>query len=144
MKILSLGMLSILAAVGLALWEVYFFWASGQGVMGPLDGSIGFFSAQRTGINLAWLVMVYLSFQLVSIPFTSSVAGGRFVGAIDALASLLPLMVVVIVLFARHDLLQTSERREAAIILFCVSIVDLIGGYIFNIALSRRTVDVAH
>jgi hypothetical protein len=143
MKILSLSMLSVLAAVGLALWEIYFFWASGHGALGPLDGSVGFFSEQRTGINLAWLVMAYLSFQLISIPFSSAGSAGRFIGAIDAMASLLPLMVVVIVLFGQHDLLQTSERWETAIILFCVSIVDLIGGYIFNIALSRRTVDIA-
>ena len=39
-------------------------------------------------------------------------------------------------------LLGTHERWETAILLIVVTTVDLFGGYAFNIALSRRMVDV--
>ena len=121
---LSLSAVSCLAAVGLALWEVYFFWF-----------------APHTGTGLAWLVLLYLSFQLLSIPFAINASGARFIGVIDAMASLVPLAVVLVVMFGKSYLVATGERWEAAIILLLVCCVDLFGGYVFNIALSRRTVD---
>ena len=39
-------------------------------------------------------------------------------------------------------LLSTPERWETAILLMVVNVVDLFGGYAFNIALSRRIFDV--
>lgn len=127
---LSISGLSCLLALGLALWEIYFFWFAGQSASGA-----------RLGINLAWLVLIYLSFQLISIPFAISTSGVRFIGVLDGLASLVPLAIALIVVFGKSQLLSTSERWEAAIILMVVSCVDLFGGYVFNIALSRRTVD---
>jgi hypothetical protein len=35
------------------------------------------------------------------------------------------------------------ERWEAAFLLLLIAAIDLFGGYMFNIALSRRTMDVA-
>jgi hypothetical protein len=37
----------------------------------------------------------------------------------------------------------TPERWEAAFLLLSIAAIDLFGGYMFNIALSRRTMDVA-
>ena len=65
---LSTASVSILLAVGLALWEVYFFWAAGSGVLGPLGGTLGLFTPNRLGFNLAWLASIYLAYQLISIP----------------------------------------------------------------------------
>src|SRR5262249_12363936 len=63
---LSLAGLSILFALGLALWEVYFFWFAGSlGTEAPL----GLFTGERLGFNMAWLAAIYLTFQLTSIPF---------------------------------------------------------------------------
>jgi hypothetical protein len=47
------------------------------------------------------------------------------------------------VIFGKPELLGTPERWEAAILLLFVAAIDLFGGYMFNIALSRRTMDVA-
>lgn len=59
------------------------------------------------------------------------------------MASLVPLAVGVIVVFGKPQLLGTTQRWEAAFLLIFITLVDLFGGYTFNIALSRRTMDVA-
>jgi hypothetical protein len=141
-KRLSLSGLSILAALALAFWEYYFFWHSGQQLTGRLEGSLGLFTPNRLGFNLAWLATLYLTFQLISIPFTLPAVSQRFIGVLDGMASLVPLAVVLVVIFGRADLLHTPERWEAALLLLFVSATDLFGGYAFNIALSRRIFDV--
>ena len=135
---LSISGLSILFAVLLALWEVYFFGFAGQRLLGNLEGTLGWFTPDRLGWNMAWLVWAYLSYQLISIPFSLPRGGIRFIGVIDGMASLVPLSIVVVVVFGRHDLLGTGQRWEAAILLILVTATDLLGGYAFTIALSRR------
>jgi hypothetical protein len=137
---MSVSGLSTTLAMGLALWEVYFFFFAGS--TGRLGGSLGLFTPDRLGFNMAWLVLVYLSYQLISIPFTLPTAGHRFIGVIDGMASLVPLVIALVVLFGKPELLATEGRWEAAILLACVSMADLFGGYAFNIALSRRIFDV--
>jgi hypothetical protein len=44
------------------------------------------------GFHLAWMTSTYLSFQLVSIPFALRASKGRFIGVVDGIASLLPLL----------------------------------------------------
>jgi len=132
--------MSVLFACGLALWEIYFFWAVDPNSTG---GFLGIFSPTRLGFNLAWLLTIYLTFQLISIPFAVPASRGRFLGVVDGLASILPLSIVLIVMFGKPQLLQTEARWEAAFLLLFVTAVDLFGGYAFNIALSRRTFDVA-
>jgi hypothetical protein len=140
---LSTTSLSILLAFALALWEIYFFWFANSHLLGKLEGSLGLFTTNRLGFNLAWLVSIYLTYQLISIPFALPASRGRFLGVLDGMASLLPLAVVLVVVFGRPHLLGTPERWEAAFLLLFVTAVDLFGGYAFNIALSRRTFDVA-
>ena len=65
----SLSGISVLLALALAAWEVYFFWGAGRGLFGSLDGSVGIFTPDRLGFNMAWLVLAYLAYQLISIPF---------------------------------------------------------------------------
>lgn len=135
--------LSILFAIGLALWEIYFFWFAGKDLFGSLEGKIGLFTPDRLGFNLAWLGAIYLTFQLISIPFALPASRGRFLGVFDGMASLLPLAIVLIVVFGKSELLASAARWEAAFFLMFVTAVDLFGGYAFSIALSRRTFDVA-
>jgi hypothetical protein len=135
---LSISGLSILFALLLAVWEVYFFGFAGHRLFGALEGKLGWFTPDRLGSNLAWLVWAYLSFQLISIPFSMPKAGGRFIGVIDGMASIVPLAIAVIVVFGRHNLLITGQRWETAILLMFVTATDLFGGYAFTIALSRR------
>jgi hypothetical protein len=137
---LSIAGASILFALGLAAWEICFFWFAGS--LLNLEG-LGLFSHERLGFNMAWLAAIYLTFQLLSIPFSLPTGGNRFTGVLDGMASLVPLAVVLIVVFGKPELLGTSERWEAALLLIFITIVDLFGGYTFNIALSRRTMDVA-
>jgi hypothetical protein len=89
---------------------------------------------------MAWLTTIYLTFQLVSIPYALRVSKGRFIGVVDGMASLLPLLIVVVVIFGRPQLLNTPERWEAALLLLHFTAADLFGGYAFNIALSRRMI----
>jgi hypothetical protein len=138
---LSIAGVSILFALGLAAWEVYFFWYAGS--FPELDGKVGLFTPDRLGFNMAWLAAIYLTFQLISIPFSLPAAGNRFTGVVDGLASLVPLAVVLIVVFGKPQLVATPPRWEAACLLIFITVVDLFGGYTFNIALSRRTMDVA-
>src|SRR5947208_545051 len=100
---LSVGGLSILAALSLAAWELYFFFYAGQRLLGPLDSKVGLFTPDRLGFNLAWLAALYLTFQLISIPFALPGAAHRFVGVLDGLASLIPLGVVVVVMFGKSE-----------------------------------------
>jgi hypothetical protein len=137
---ISVSGLSTTLAILLAIWEVYFFFFAGSFTM--LNGTIGLFTSERLGFNMAWLTLVYLCYQLISIPFALPSAGHRFVGVVDGMASLVPLAVVVVVLFGRPALLNTEGRWEAAILLAGVNLADLFGGYAFNIALSRRIFDV--
>jgi hypothetical protein len=137
---LSLSSVSILVALALAIWEYYFFWHTGQQTAGRVEG--GFFTPDRLGFNLAWLATLYLTFQLISIPFTLPAVSQRFVGVLDGMASLVPLAVVLVVIFGKTELLNAPERWEAALLLLFVSATDLFGGYAFNIALSRRIFDV--
>ena len=58
----SVSGLSILMALALALGEWFFFFY-GETWEGPL----GLFTHSRLGFDLAWLILVYLSFQLLSI-----------------------------------------------------------------------------
>jgi hypothetical protein len=138
---LSIAGASILFALGLAAWEVYFFWFGGS--FPEMDSWLGLFSSERLGFNMAWLAALYLTFQLISIPFSLPTSGNRFTGVLDGMASLVPLAVVVIVVFGKPQLLGTPQRWEAAFLLIFITLVDLFGGYTFNIALSRRTMDVA-
>ena len=140
---LSLSGLSIAFALGLALWEWYFFFVAGTPPLENVAGRLGFFIPNRLGFNLAWLTAGYLTYQLISIPFALPAAKGRFIGVVDGMASLVPLAVVLVVVFGKPYLLGTSERWETAILLLCVTAVDLFGGYAFNIALSRRIFDVS-
>jgi hypothetical protein len=137
---LSVSGLSTSLAMGLALWEVYFFFFAGS--FSSLQGTIGLFTPDRLGFNIAWLALIYLSYQLISIPFALPTAGHRFIGVVDGMASLVPLVVVLVVLFGKSQLLATEGRWEAAILLAGVSMADLFGGYAFNIALSRRIFDI--
>jgi hypothetical protein len=91
---------------------------------------------------MAWLAAVYLAFQLISIPFALPSATGRFIGVVDGMASLVPLAIVLIAVFGKPHLIGTEPRWEAAVLLIFITLVDLFGGYTFNIALSRRTMDV--
>src|SRR5215468_985994 len=140
---LSLSGLSIAFALGLAVWEWYFFFVVSQSPLENVAAHLGVFTPTRLGLNLAWLVVVYLTYQLISIPFALPAARGRFIGVVDGMASLVPLAVVLVVVFGKPYLLGTPERWETAILLICVTAVDLFGGYAFNIALSRRIFDVA-
>jgi hypothetical protein len=141
--LLSVSGLSIVLALGLALWEWYFFFVAGTQRWGSLEGSLGVFTSNRLGFNLAWLVGGYLTYQLISIPFALPAARDRFIGVVDGMVSLVPLAVVLVVVFGKSDLLRTPERWEAAILLLCMNAADLFGGYAFNIALSRRIFDVS-
>ncbi len=132
---LSISGLSILLALALALWEWVFFF--------HVDTGTGWFAPGRLGLDLAWITFVYLSFQLVSIPFAMGASRDRFIGVIDGMASLVPLAVTLVVIFGKPEYLDTSEKWEAAFLLLCVAATDLFGGYAINIALSRRMMDVA-
>ena len=132
---LSISGISIAMAVALAIWEVLFFFFG-------WDGFLSFAFPNRLGFQLAWMTAIYLSFQLVSIPFALRASKGRFIGVIDGIASLLPLLIVVVVIFGKSQLLSTPDRWEAAFLLMLVTLTDLFGGYAFNIALSRRMVDI--
>jgi hypothetical protein len=138
---LSAAGMSILFALGLAAWEVYFFWFAGS--FRSTEGTLGIFTPDRVGFNLAWIGAIYLTFQLLSIPFSLPSSINRFIGVVDGMASLVPLAVVLIVVFGRTHLLDSPQKWEAAILLIFITMVDLFGGYTFNIALSRRTMDVA-
>src|SRR5271170_3755291 len=129
--------LSILMALALSLFEWAFFFqaANWEGPSGP-------FSPDRLGFNLAWLTLVYLSFQLLTIPLAIG-ARDRFISVLDGMASVVPLGVSLVVIFGKPELLGAPERREAAFLLLSIAAIDLFGGYMFNIALSRRTMDVA-
>ena len=140
---LSLSGLSIAFALGLAVWEWYFFFVVSPPPLENVTARLGFFTPTRLGFNLAWLVVVYLTYQLLSIPFALPAARGRFIGVVDGMASLVPLAVVLIVVFGKPQLVGTTERWEAACLLIFITIVDLFGGYTFNLALSRRTMDVS-
>jgi hypothetical protein len=133
----SISGLSILLALALALWEYYFFFFGGR-----TEGPLGWFTPDRLGFNLAWLALFYVSFQLLSIPFALRSARERFVGVLDGMASLAPLGVTAIVIFGKPELLGTPQRWEAAFLLLFIAMVDLFGGYTFNLALSRRMMDV--
>jgi hypothetical protein len=137
---LTISGLSTSLALLLALWEVYFFFYAGS--FGQLGGTLGWFMPERLGFNMAWLTLIYLSYQLISIPFALPQAGSRFIGVVDGMASLVPLVIVFVVMFGRPQLLNTAGRWEAALLLVGVCMADLFGGYAFNIALSRRIFDV--
>ena len=138
----SVAGLSIIFALGLAAWEIYFFWYAGS-LRGMEGIRLGWFTPDRLGFNMAWLAAIYLTYQLISIPFSLPSSANRFIGVVDGMASLVPLAIVIIVVFGKPQLLDTAQRWEAAILLIFVTMVDLFGGYTFNIALSRRTMDVA-
>ena len=134
----SISGLSILMALGLAVWEYYFFFFGGR-----QEGPLGWFTPDRLGFNLAWVTLIYISFQLLSIPFALRASREKFIGVVDGMASLVPLGITLVVIFGRPELLGTPQRWEAAFLLLLIAAVDLFGGYMFNIALSRRMMDVA-
>ena len=138
---ISVAGLSVLFALGLAAWEVYFFWYAGS--FKNMEGVFGLFTGERLGFNVAWLCAIYLTYQLLSIPFSLPSGLNRFMGVVDGMASLVPLAVVLIVVFGKPELIGTAPRWETALLLIFITMVDLFGGYTFNIALSRRTMDVA-
>ena len=140
---LSVSGLSIMLALGLALWEWYFFFVASPRPAVTTEGRLVVFAPSRLGFNLAWLVGIYLTYQLLSIPFALPAARNRFIGVVDGMASLVPLALVLVVVFGKPHLLGTTERWETAILLMFMNAVDLFGGYAFNIALSRRVFDVS-
>src|SRR5437868_15110491 len=101
---LSVSGFSILAALVLAAWELYSLFYAGQHLFGPLEGRVGLFTPNRLGFNLAWLAALYLTYQLISIPFALPGTQNRPIGAIDARASLVPLAVAAVVIAGRPEL----------------------------------------
>ena len=77
----SISGMSIFLALGLGLWEWYFFFYRGH-----WWAPFGWFTTDRLGFNLAWLAVVYISFQLLSIPFALRASKERFIGVLDGLA----------------------------------------------------------
>src|SRR5258708_5125482 len=136
---LSVAGASILFALGLAAWEVYFFWYAGS--FPELEGRVGLFTADRLGFNMAWLAAFYLTYQLISIPFSLPSAGNRFIGVVDGMASLVPLAVVLIVVFGKPQLVGTPQRWEAALLLIFLTLVDLFGADPFQTSLNPRPPD---
>jgi hypothetical protein len=136
---ISLSGLSVLFALTLAVWEMYFFWEAGRGLFGPLDGAIGIFTPARLGFNMAWLTLCYLSFQLISIPF-SMTQREKMIGVLDGLASVVPLIVAAVAVIGHPELLKTEGRWEAAVLIVLVNLADLVGGFAITIGLSRRTI----
>src|SRR3981189_2646351 len=108
----SVAGLSVLFALGLAAWEVYFFWFAGS--FKNMDGMLGLFTHERLGFNIARLCAIYLTYQLLSIPFSLPSGANRFMGVVDGMASLVPLAVVLIVVFGKTQLIGTWERWETA------------------------------
>jgi len=100
------------------------------------------------GTIVVWALVRYrfprrrLFDAVVDIPFALPTATGRFIGVVDGMASLLPLAVVLVAVFGKPHLIETGGRWEAALLLIFITLVDLFGGYTFNIALSRRVMDV--
>jgi len=133
----SVSGLSILMALALGLWELYFFLYGGR-----WEGPLEWFTQDRLGFNLAWLALIYISFQLLSIPFALRASKERFIGVVDGLASIVPLGITLVVIVGKPELLRTPQRWEAAFLLLFIATVDLFGGYTFNLALSRRMMDV--
>jgi hypothetical protein len=138
--------MSIIAAVLLALWELYFFLLAGTNWTGKWDLDIPLFRPERLGFNIAWIAVAYLGFQLLSLPFAYR-HRDQFIGIFDAMASLLPLAVVGAVLvgaafFQAGNLVAAPGKLEIALMLLAVCILDLFGGYAINIALSRRQFNV--
>ena len=133
----SVSGLSVLMALALGLWEWYFFYYGGT-----REGPLGWFTPDRFGFNLAWLALIYISFQLLSIPFALRASKERFIGVVDGLASIVPLGITLVVIVGKPELLRTPQRWEAAFLLLFMAAVDLFGGYTFNLALSRRMMDV--
>ena len=133
----SISGVSISMALALGLWEWYFFFYGGR-----WEGPFGWFTPNRLGFNLAWLALIYISFQLLSIPFALRASKERFIGVVDGLASIVPLGISLIVIVGKPELLGTPQRWEAAFLLLFMAAVDLFGGYTFNLALSRRMMDV--
>jgi hypothetical protein len=89
---LSISGLSILMALALGLGEwLFFFGWNGEE---PAQ----WFATNRLGFDLAWIIFVYLAFQLVSIPFALRASRERFIGVVDGLASLVPLGVTLVAL----------------------------------------------
>jgi hypothetical protein len=116
MRGLSVAGMSVLFAVGLALWEIYFFWFAGS--FPSLNAALGLFTTERLGFNMAWIAAIYLTFQLISIPFALPTATGRFIGVVDGMASLLPLAVVLVAVFGKPHLIETGAAGRRP---FCSS-----------------------
>jgi hypothetical protein len=123
---ISIAGLSVLFALGLAVWEVYFFWFAGS--FKSVNGMLGLFTGERLGFNMAWLCAIYLTYQLISIPFSLPSGANRFMGVVDGMASLVPLAIVVIVVFGKPELLSTPQRWETAFLLIFITLVDIFGG----------------
>ena len=134
----SISGLSVLMALALGLGEWFFFFYGGN-----WEGPLGLFTRDRLGFNLAWLTLIYISFQLLSIPFALRASGKKFIGVVDGMVSLVPLGITLVVIFGKPELLDTPQRWEAAFLLLFMAAVDVFGGYTFNIALSRRMMDVS-
>src|SRR5262249_20431658 len=117
---LSLAGLSVLFALGLALWEVYFFWFAGS--FPSVNGMLGLFTAERLGFNMAWLAAIYLTFQLTSIPFALPSATRPFIPVVDGMASLVPLAGVLTAVFGKPHLSCTEPRWEAAFLLIFITL----------------------
>jgi hypothetical protein len=137
---LSLSGISVLLSLCLAVWEMYFFWEAGKGLFGPLHGTLGLFTPDRLGFNMAWLALAYLSFQLISVPFAMAYREQTFLGVLDGLSSVVPLIVAAVAIAGHPELLKTEGRWEAAILLVCINLADLVGGFAITMGLSRRTV----
>jgi len=125
--------LSILMALALAVFEWAFFFqaANWEGPSAP-------FAPERLGFDLAWLTLVYLSFHSPRSrgerPFRRSVGRDGVRGSTRG--------------FTCCDLRKAGTPGHAAAVgaaflLLLVAAIDLFGGFMFNIALSRRTMDVA-
>ena len=132
---------SILFALGLALWEVYFFWFAGS--LPEVAGRSA--CSRRSGWASTWRgsPRSISRFQLISIPFALPSASDRFIGVVDGMASLVPLAVVLIVVFGKPHLIGSPAALGGGVPAHLHHHVDLFGGYTFNLALSRRTMDVS-
>jgi hypothetical protein len=113
-------------------WVFFFQGANWEGHSGP-------FAPDRLGFNLAWVTLLYLSFQLLTIPLAVG-SRDRFIGVLDGMASARSFTCCNI---WEAGASSTPQRWEVAFLLLSIAAIDLFWGYMFNIALSRRTMAVA-
>lgn len=126
---------SILMGLALGSWIYYYLWHAGK-----MPVWLGWFSSDRVGMNVAWIVALYLLFEPITSALTVFNTDRWRSAVLDIAVSIALVIEVCIALYDRSVLRLEGARLEIALLLLVVTIGMAVTGILITLIVNTRLI----